>query len=29
MPIFIQNSACALMDRHITVLARRIATDRT
>ena len=26
MPIFIQNSACALIDRHITVLARRICS---
>jgi hypothetical protein len=26
MPIFIQNSACALIDRHITVLARRASS---
>ena len=26
LPIFIQNSACALMDRHITALARRTSS---
>jgi hypothetical protein len=26
MPIFIQNSACALIERHMTVLARRTSS---